>query len=167
MDNFWSTTCFTELLKSSLCNKLRKNLCGSLVLLFSVFINISFPCLYLDNNRLTSLFIVCFAKSSLCFIIKSVSYLKLLSKSLNKLKWIVFGFVLITSLLSLMIHCYRDLIKLLYSALLRVCCLTELWPSDFYGIFFPFQFYLIFYLHYQFHTFFFQVAFQANENPSA
>ena len=60
---------------------------------------ISFPCFYLDNNCLTSLFIASSAKSSLCFMTESISSSKLLSASIGRSKQKVFGSVVITSLL--------------------------------------------------------------------
>ena len=59
MDKAGRAKCFWGLLKSS--GKLRTNLCGSFILLFSEFKNM-FPFLQLDNNFLVSLFIACCAK---------------------------------------------------------------------------------------------------------
>ena len=60
----------------------------------------SFTCLYLNNNRLILFFILCSVNNSLSLMIKSISYFNLLLITLGKLKWIVFGSVIITSLLS-------------------------------------------------------------------
>ena len=60
---------------------------------------ISFRCLYLYNK--SSFFIACTAKASLCFMIKSIQCFRLPSKFLDKSKKIVFGPVIITSLLPL------------------------------------------------------------------
>ena len=87
----------TELVKSKLYNKR-----GSLFLIFFVFINIV-PCLYLDNNCLILFFIVFLTKSSLCFMIKSISCFILSPASLVKTKWKSFGSIIIIDLLSFII----------------------------------------------------------------
>ena len=60
----------------------------------------SFPCLYLYNNCLTSLFIICFVKSSTCFMIESISCFKWVRTSIGKLKWKFLGSAVVASLLS-------------------------------------------------------------------
>ena len=64
---------------------------------------ISFPCLYLYNNLLISIFILCAAKNLLCIIIWSISCLKFLSTSLSisKWKWKVLASELTSLLLSI------------------------------------------------------------------
>ena len=64
-----------KLFKSDLCKKLRKNLCGSFVLLF-----------YVNNNRLIMFFISCPAKNSLCFMLYQFDSLESLPTSLGKWK---------------------------------------------------------------------------------
>ena len=82
----WRGTCLFKLIKSNPCNKLRTNVCGSLVLLLSVFMNI-FPCLYLDNNWLISFCIAFLARNLLCFMIKPTSWFRLLWTFIDRLKW--------------------------------------------------------------------------------
>ena len=52
----------------------------------SFFFITSFSCLYLDNNCPTLFFVVCPAKSLLCFMIDQVLFAKLLSAYLGKSK---------------------------------------------------------------------------------
>ena len=68
-----------------LCNKLRINLCGSIILLFSVFMNIV-SMLYLEKNC-SILFLILFStKDFLLFIRNLISCLKFLSASLGQSK---------------------------------------------------------------------------------
>ena len=82
---FLRATYLFESLKSNICNTLRTNLCGSFVLLFSVFISIISIVAF--SQQLTNfIFVACSTKSSLCFMIKSVSCFRLLSTYLGKSK---------------------------------------------------------------------------------
>ena len=69
--------------KSNLCDKLSTSLCGSFVLLFSVFMKF-FPCFYLNNNCSILFFIKFSAKDSLLFMMNSISCLKFSSASLGR-----------------------------------------------------------------------------------
>ena len=84
----------------------------------------SWLCFYI--NQLTLFFIVCSANNSLCSMIKSISCFKLLSVSIDKLKWITFDSVINPSLLLIVFnghsHYYNHLIKFLQSVLMIVLC---------------------------------------------
>ena len=62
---------------------------------------ISLLCLYLDNNRLVSFLIVWWAKTLFFFMIKSISCFRLFSTFIGKSKQVVFGSVIMRSLLLL------------------------------------------------------------------
>ena len=108
----WRGTCLFKLIKSNPCNKSRTNVCGSLVLLLSVFMNI-FPCLYLDNNRLILFCIAFLARNLLCFMIKPTSCFRLLWTFIDRLKWFWFSYYCKFIVVNGYFHCYSDLTKLM------------------------------------------------------
>ena len=78
-----TVTSLFEISRPSLFDRLRKNLCGSFVLMFFMFMYI----VPMINNQLISLFIVCPAKNSFCFMIELILCFRFLSTSLANSEW--------------------------------------------------------------------------------
>ena len=88
---YFSQVIYKWVLKSSIfawdCGKLRRNLCGSFILLFYVFMNIVFVLIF--KQKFTSLIcILCSAICSMCFIIMNqilvLGYYQCFWSNLNK-----------------------------------------------------------------------------------
>ena len=135
---FWRATCLFELFKYILCDNWRMNLCGSVVLLFSVFKNIV-SVLKFGQVLTNFIFIVHSTKSSLYFMTKKISCFKLMSIFLGKSK--IFCFCCYYKFLASNMHShyYSDLIKWSFLVILLYWC--KVWMVCLISFFSSFEFF--------------------------
>ena len=86
IDKFWRATCLFTLFKSNLCEKLRTNLWGSFIFLFSVFMNIFFHAYILTIVAQSHFFVLFPTKDSLLMVNSFFLCSKFSSTSLSQSK---------------------------------------------------------------------------------